>query len=505
MAAGTWGGAGSGAPYISDHLTGSGRLEVLTGGVLIGLRYWDGGTTGIGSDGDGSSNGGAGTWNTAIANWDQGQGWAHTAWNNANNDTAVFASTSGTVTITEPITVGGLRFDSGGYTLTGDTLNFAPASTITANANTTIESGITGSPEVSITGGTLTFAPTTTSVTLGAIRMRGTAITLAGTTTGNSLGDISYTHGSHGTRLTKQGTSIWTVNGDADLGGIDLKAGTLIFNGTFTSLTSWPLQPIPTDAKLGGNLTYFVYDARFGDFRVNSGGIVSPGDPEVADGIGTITTSWGTTRPDARTTHFGDGSIYEWQIGGDANGNPITDTVHIYRDQAVPRPRALDLDNFILKILDAGADVQIGDLLPVFTYDDGVTIDMTGFDNVLANFDTSELGADWNIGDLSLVDDLDGTIHLTGLSNNLPGDANGDGVLDAADYILIKRNLGGAPSGAGKGGDLNDDGIVDWADLSALADAMNSPGGGGTIPEPGSAVLLLFGAGWLLRRRKAAA
>jgi autotransporter-associated beta strand protein len=80
------------------------------------------------------------------------------------------------------------------------------------------------------------------------------------------------------------------------------------------------------------------------------------------------------------------------------------------------------------------------------------------------------------------------------------GDANGDGVVDSADYVLVKQNLGGAPSGAGTGGDLDGDGDVDWADLDALAGAMNSPAGGGTVPEPASALLLLGAAG-LLRRR----
>jgi autotransporter-associated beta strand protein len=53
--------------------------------------FWDGGTTNIATDGDGAPSFLAGTWSTAIANWDQGAGLAHVPWN--NGDTAVFGGT----------------------------------------------------------------------------------------------------------------------------------------------------------------------------------------------------------------------------------------------------------------------------------------------------------------------------------------------------------------------------------------------------------------------------
>ena len=55
--------------------------------------YWDA-TPGTP---DGASNGGVGTWDTATANWDDGD--SYELWNNGGNDTAVFAGTAGTVTI----------------------------------------------------------------------------------------------------------------------------------------------------------------------------------------------------------------------------------------------------------------------------------------------------------------------------------------------------------------------------------------------------------------------
>jgi len=82
------------------------------------------------------------------------------------------------------------------------------------------------------------------------------------------------------------------------------------------------------------------------------------------------------------------------------------------------------------------------------------------------------------------------------------GDANWDGVVDAADYVMLKRNFGGAPSGAGNGGDLNDDGIVDLTDLQVLAFAMEANNAGETVPEPGVLSLMVIGGLALLKRRR---
>src|SRR5688572_3542498 len=88
------------------------------GAILLGLtvvpahsadRWWDGGAADIITNGDGASAGGAGTWNTSLKNWDQGNGLAHVAWDNLNGDTAIFGgSTAGTVTLPADVTAKGL-------------------------------------------------------------------------------------------------------------------------------------------------------------------------------------------------------------------------------------------------------------------------------------------------------------------------------------------------------------------------------------------------------------
>ena len=124
-------------------------LMVTAGSAQAGTLYWDGGTTDIVTDGDGASQGGAGTWNTTLLNWDQ---WfaPHVAWVNGNNDTAVFGGTAGTVTLGTGITVGGLTFDVAGYTITSDTLTFGAAGSVSNAVTATIGCTLAGGSDAAI-------------------------------------------------------------------------------------------------------------------------------------------------------------------------------------------------------------------------------------------------------------------------------------------------------------------------------------------------------------------
>jgi fibronectin-binding autotransporter adhesin len=108
-------------------------LCLLASPVFSAIVYWDG-------DGTGMVGGGAGTWDTTLAHWSTTpDGSTYQAWNNANNDDAVFSTTGGTVAITSAITVNSLTFTSGGYTLSGATQTLTSTSgTLTMDSQTGI-------------------------------------------------------------------------------------------------------------------------------------------------------------------------------------------------------------------------------------------------------------------------------------------------------------------------------------------------------------------------------
>jgi len=82
------------------------------------------------------------------------------------------------------------------------------------------------------------------------------------------------------------------------------------------------------------------------------------------------------------------------------------------------------------------------------------------------------------------------------------GDANGDGVVDAADYIILKRNFG-MMGAKWLDGDFSGDGTVGWDDLQVL---MSPFGTGGVVPatnpEPATLGLLALGGLAIIRRRR---
>jgi fibronectin-binding autotransporter adhesin len=93
---------------------------------------------------------------------------------------------------------------------------------------------------------------------------------------------------------------------------------------------------------------------------------------------------------------------------------------------------------------------------------------------------------------------LDVTTGLT----TLPGDTNSDNVVDAADFITLKKNFGTTTGAGAAAGDFNDSGSVNWADLGILTSNIGTGGGAPAMtPEPCSALLLVFGAAAVIRRR----
>lgn len=92
----------------------------------------------------------------------------------------------------------------------------------------------------------------------------------------------------------------------------------------------------------------------------------------------------------------------------------------------------------------------------------------------------------------------------------IPGDFNLDGVVNAADYIVWRANLGKQGLAPFTGGDGNGDGLVTSADYSIWKSHFGTHASGGAganaaVPEPTTTMLLMWAVvGWCLRRRLAA-
>jgi hypothetical protein len=93
----------------------------------------------------------------------------------------------------------------------------------------------------------------------------------------------------------------------------------------------------------------------------------------------------------------------------------------------------------------------------------------------------------------------------------LPGDYDGDGLINIADYNTWRSTLGNSIT-AGLGADGNGNGFVDAGDFVVWRNIMSGPGSGSglgdgsvAVPEPGTAVLFTIGlltAAFPTRRRR---
>ena len=243
-----------------------------------GTVYWDSDASGANNSTlSGTNLGGTGNWNsstsaTPLLNWWPGTGTTDQAWVNANNNTAVFWGTAGTVSLTDAITVGGLQFNTTGYSInTGaNTLTFANGSVITLNniAAATITGAVTGSGSMAITSsgstaGVLTLNGTSaggwsgaTTISNGAtLALSGSnqallntsAIALGGsiTLTSTNAGEAALDRISNTATITSTG-GIFTVNDTAGAAGAYSETtGTL-------ALASGLLNIVATNANTGG-------------------------------------------------------------------------------------------------------------------------------------------------------------------------------------------------------------------------------------------------------------
>ncbi len=133
---------------------------ILSTALTVAVRsastlYWDSDGSAAGNDANAGTNlGGSGTWTNAGTTWWDGTSATDTSWNSL--DVAAFVAppaSTATVNVGEPITVGGLSFNSAGFTLTGTGANILTITGVVGPATAPLPLGITASASATIGSG----------------------------------------------------------------------------------------------------------------------------------------------------------------------------------------------------------------------------------------------------------------------------------------------------------------------------------------------------------------
>jgi fibronectin-binding autotransporter adhesin len=283
---------------------------------------------------------------------------------------------------------------------------------------------------------------------------------------GNNTGEntLAANIGNNGTgvlSVIKDGPGTWVLSGvNTYTGATTINKGTLLLNANQSLATG--AVTVQSDATLGGNGTIG------GPVTVNTGGrlLVSPG------GMGMSGNLFMSDEAEATFVFT----------------NPLVKDSKVTGDGALTLAGTLNVDFSGGTYGDGWSAVLFDGIYGTFYSGDFAEVTATGLaSGMLATFDVS-------------------TMTLTLTLNVVPGDTNDDKVVDAADFINLKKNFNKFTSGATKAeGDFNSSGTVNWADLGILMNNMGTGGGApATAPEPCSAMLLMFGAAALLRRRRKA-
>jgi len=188
-----------------------------TGLVMASDLYWSGTPPTLG---------GAGTWNTSTARWGtSASGPFTTVWNNANNDVAIFAGTAGQVTVSGTPVVGGLQFDTAGYTLYNGPLTFGNSGNIVVNADAAtsfVTIGGTAGAAITKTGaGKLTISSNGANGFLGQLTVSEGTLSISRFDSLGATAATSVILGSSG----KTGTLQWTTTSASGTKKFTLAAG----------------------------------------------------------------------------------------------------------------------------------------------------------------------------------------------------------------------------------------------------------------------------------------
>lgn len=353
-------------PFLRHALATSVAIGISVTSASATTYYWDGGTVDIASVGNAASNPAAnGNWNSTVKNWDQApSGSAHIAWPNSSADTAAFAGTARTVTVSGTVTAGTMLMGSSGYSFTGGTID---TDTFDSNGwtNTTLTSNLTGTINFQATSWTGNLG-TTTAATINGDNTGLTSTTVNLNENANHIvlnnagalgadgADVQITKGVVNLGNTAA-TSISYNKWDIDLNGGAIRArfGIQTINGPVTvSANSWLMTRDANDSgqdpklvfsstatiALGANTLSLHSALRPDNSGIELNGVIS-GTGGITQAASTLTnagTATGTVTLNANNTYTGDTLVnngtlalsstggLKFKIGADDVNNKIT-------------------------------------------------------------------------------------------------------------------------------------------------------------------------------------
>ena len=345
-------------------------------------------------------------------------------------------------------------------------------------------------------------AVTMTGMVSGGVTLPYTSIAATASTT-LDLGGSTYNHVLGGLTLSGSGTALTVTNAaGVSFGGINGAAGTtldatssmvvttsvatgqsasfagVIANGAGEGMVSSLVKTGAGTQTLSGNNSYS------GTTRVSGGTLNLTGSIDASD----VTVASGGKLAgggSAKSVAIDAGGGFTWSYG---DGGDHTLNVN----------GALSLAaDWVVKLVDLGDDPLISGKYNLFTY--------TGASTLGSYVVDSDGIVDWDLNNLSVVDDGNGHVYITGIGvEGTPGDTNGDKIVDAADFITLKKNFGAGEDGGVAVGNFDNTGTVDWTDLSTLMNNMTpSDSAPSTTPEPATLfVMMAAGLPALLKRRR---
>jgi fibronectin-binding autotransporter adhesin len=419
----------------------------LAGSARAGTPYyWDGGTANLSGNGDGVSQGGAGTWNTSITNWDPGAGSPYVAWPNTTAFDAVLAGTAGTVTLGNNIVVGNVSLGTNGYTIaTGaNTLSTNNGVTLPTTGFLDTISSNSGAGGLNLTGGT--GGGQTFNLASGSTLVVSGLLAGSDTITNSAAGRIGLTGANNtftGNWVINSG--VLGINSDSALGAVPaaFTANSITLNG---GLLQDGVANAATTTTFGQSVTFTLNANRGITLGANGGSIqIGYGTAFALTVPGVITGSGGLTKVDSGTlilqgnnTYMGATTINAGVVavtannalGTGAGGITVNGSATSLDLQNVnyTTPETLGLNGAILAV-STGTSSFAG---PVNFLNTSNTINVAGTALTLSGAVDGAAGG-------SLTKTGTGTLTLTGANDN----SGGRVIMSAGTLILAKASNGG--------------------------------------------------------------